>query len=144
MMESGSATTSASYVSTRGCIPSGPMNLWVFRSFKQSLTQSSSTKVKSSSICFIRCFRLIFFWCFSLPFLTFLTSENMAATICHGWGFVCLFFCLFFPSTFFTCCFLSEFIYTISSGALLWADFRLLDRWIEQVGTECKNSQESR
>ena len=47
-MESGSAMTSASSLSTRGCIPSGPMNLWASRLLKWSLTQSSLTKGRSS------------------------------------------------------------------------------------------------
>jgi len=50
MMESSSAITSASSLSTYGCIPLGPMDLWVSRLLKRSLTQSSSTKGKSFSL----------------------------------------------------------------------------------------------
>ena len=47
-MESGSAMTSASSLSTHGCMPSGPMDLWVSSLLKWSLTWSSSTKGRSS------------------------------------------------------------------------------------------------
>ena len=53
--ESGSAMTSASFLSTCGCITSGPMDLWVCSFLKWSLTQSSSTKGGSS---FLQAFSL--------------------------------------------------------------------------------------
>ncbi|KAK2527796.1 hypothetical protein Q9966_010095 [Columba livia] len=50
MMESGPAMTSASSLSTRGCIPSGPMDLWMSRLFNCSLTRSSSSVIVISFV----------------------------------------------------------------------------------------------
>lgn len=50
MMESGLAMASTSSLSTCGCIPSGPMDLWMSTLLNQSLTQPLLTQANSSFI----------------------------------------------------------------------------------------------